>query len=195
MYRTTCNSTLTSQHKTRLSLRHHKTASQDDIAQLQADPNVKSVTEDPKRYRHKHARRELLECEGQAKAYGIDMVQADLAWEAGLTGAGIKVCVIDTGIELGHPDFDSAEWTGDSLSTDPVWYEDTNGHGTHVSGIITASDNGLGLVGVAPKAMIHTVKVFDEFGFVFASSLVDAAYRCRDAGADIISMSWEELRR
>ena len=59
-----------------------------------------------------------------------------------------------------------------------------------MSGAIAASDNGLGIVGIAPDAKIHVVKVFDSSGaFVYASALVDAAYRCRDAGAQIISMS------
>jgi len=61
-----------------------------------------------------------------------------------------------------------------------------------VTGIIAAADNDLGLVGVAPDASIHTVQALDEFGYeVYASVLMDAAISCRDAGANIISMSLE----
>lgn len=59
-----------------------------------------------------------------------------------------------------------------------------------MSGIIAANHNGLGLVGVAPEASLHELKVFDDNGgFVYSSALIDAAYKCRDAGAKIISMS------
>ena len=58
-----------------------------------------------------------------------------------------------------------------------------------MTGIVAAADNDRGLVGVAPEVNIHTVQVFDEWGFVYASALIDAAYICRDAGAQIISMS------
>ena len=62
--------------------------------------------------------------------------------------------------------------------------------GTHVTGIIAAADNDLGLVGVAPEANIHTVQVFGDFGYVYASALIDAAISCRDSGANIINLSF-----
>lgn len=62
--------------------------------------------------------------------------------------------------------------------------------GTHLAGIIAAQNNEIGLVGVAPEALVHIVRVYDdEDWFVYTSALVDAAYLCRDAGAKIISMS------
>ena len=44
-------------------------------------------------------------------------------------------------------------------------------------------------MGVAPEANIHTVQIFDDFGFVYASVVIEAVLNCRDAGANIISMS------
>jgi subtilisin family serine protease len=62
-------------------------------------------------------------------------------------------------------------------------------NGTHVSGIIAAADNTIGLVGVAPRATIYTVDIFGDNGYTYASALIDGLYKCRDAGAKVISMS------
>ena len=94
-----------------------------------SDPNVKDVTEDPKQYSDTHARRELLQWQGQATLYGLNLVQAKEAWIAGLTGAGITVCIIDTGFDLTHEDFNSANFTGESLSSTHEWSNDFQGHG------------------------------------------------------------------
>ena len=69
------------------------------------------------------------------------------------------------------------------------WNEDGNGHGTHVSGTILASNNGGGVIGVAPESSIHFVRVFDASGQFTASNLVDAMNACASAGAKVISMS------
>jgi serine protease len=173
------------------------TTTQADIEALQADPSVLTVQDDPKRYlavvknsdvRDRH--RDSPSWKGQATPYGIELVQAYLARDAGLTGAGVKVCVIDTGFDMTHNDFHSANFTGDSLVPNNNWFADSNGHGTHVTGTIAVANNYFGLVVVAPNAMIHMVGVFDAIGATYSSSLVNAAYyKCRDAGAKIISMS------
>ena len=170
------------------------TAAQTEIEALQADPNVLSVDDDPESFlpcyseprdRHRH----LQEANCQYLPYGIEMVQANLAWEAGLAGAGVKVCVIDAGFDLTHEDFNSATYTGDSLVPGENWNEDSYGHGTHMTGIIAAANNDIGVVGVAPDVTIHMVDIYDELGKPYSSSLVEAAYKCRAAGAKIISMS------
>ncbi|CAB9517499.1 Thermostable alkaline protease [Seminavis robusta] len=70
------------------------------------------------------------------------------------------------------------------------WYDDAAGHGTHVAGTIAAVNNTIGVVGVAPEAELFAVKYFaDDSGFAYSSSLVNSAYKCRDAGAKIITMS------
>jgi subtilisin family serine protease len=62
-------------------------------------------------------------------------------------------------------------------------------HGTHVAGTIAAQDNGQGVVGVAPQASLHIVRVFDNSGEFTASNLIVALNACADANANIISMS------
>lgn len=70
---------------------------------------------------------------------------------------------------------------------------DRLGHGTHVAGTIAALDNDIGVIGVAPEAEVFVVKFFaDDTGFAYSSSLINAAYKCRDVGAKIISMSLGE---
>lgn len=132
-----------------------------------------------------------LQSTEQVIPYGIDLVKAPTFWsQYGKRGGGVKVCVIDTGIRSSHEDLRDANPTGsnDSFLVTP-WNEDGNGHGTHVSGTIIASDNGIGVIGVSPEASLHFVRVFDANGEFTASNLVDAMNACASAGAKIISMS------
>ena len=125
---------------------------------------------------------------GETVPYGVPMVQAPQAVAAGADGSGIKVCVIDSGINAGHEDFAGVSMTGYPSG----WNSDSCGHGTHVAGTIAAASNGAGVVGVSPgKVSLHIIKVFDgaSCGWSYSSSLVDAANRCASAGARIISMS------
>eukprot|EP00980_Cylindrotheca_fusiformis_P008951 scaffold1910_cov87-Cylindrotheca_fusiformis.AAC.1 len=129
----------------------------------------------------------------QEVPYGIDMVKAPEAWETYSQinqGAGVKVCVMDTGLDQDHEDFirsNLSGYTGREAFT--PWNQDREGHGTHVSGTIAAADNDEGVVGVAPLAEIYMVRVFDNEGKFYGSDVVAAAEACRDAGAKIISMS------
>jgi Subtilase family len=172
-------------------------ATDEEIAALMANTTIGSinVTDDPIRYPMVHSTRNVHQGyrnlqSGQTTPYGIELTQVDQLWSAtGLTGSGVTVCVIDSGLDTSNPDFDTSALSGDSLVSGSQWSTDTSGHGTHVSGIVAASNNGIGVVGAAPGAKIHMVDVFGEDGFAYASALVDAAYKCRVAGANIISMS------
>jgi hypothetical protein len=173
-------------------------ATDDEIAALMANSTIGpiNVTDDPKRYPMGHSTRNIDKKKhrkmqsSQSTPYGISLTQVDQVWEAtGLTGAGITVCVIDSGIDISNPDFNTSTYAGVSLVSGDTWNTDTNGHGTHISGIVAASNNDIGVVGAAPGATIYMVDVFGQNGFSYASALVDAAYKCRDAGAKVISMS------
>jgi subtilisin family serine protease len=102
-------------------------------------------------------------------------------------GEGVKVAVLDTGIDLDHPDLkeaivDTKDFTGDGV-------EDANGHGTHCAGIIAARLNSVGFVGVAPKAELLIGKVLNNEGegdFSWIAGGIDWAVA---QGAHIISMS------
>ena len=155
------------------------------LAGIRNNPNVVLVEIDPPRY--------LL---ADSVPYGIDLVQATAVWDSdnnGIidasapTGAGIKVGVIDSGIFTSHEDFAGVSITGEPAG----WNTDGLGHGTHVSGTIAAALNGTGVVGVSPgKVALHMVKVFGSGGeWIYASSLINAANRCKAAGCKVISMS------
>lgn len=93
--------------------------------------------------------------------WGVERVKAPRAWSKA-TGMGVKVAVIDTGIDLEHPDLDVAG--GVNLIAEDASPQDDHGHGTHVAGTIGAKANGIGVVGVAPDAQLYAVKVMDDKG-------------------------------
>jgi subtilisin family serine protease len=73
----------------------------------------------------------------------------------------VDVAVIDTGIDLSHPDLNVVGGVNCSSGNS---YSDGNGHGTHVAGTIAAKDNGIGVVGVAPGARLWAVRVLNNAG-------------------------------
>ncbi|WP_108945711.1 S8 family serine peptidase [Shewanella halifaxensis] len=150
---------------------------------LSNNPNVALIEVDPKRY--------LM---AETSPYGIGMVQANLVSDS--QTANRKVCITDTGYDLGHVDLPSSGVTGDDgygSNNTGNWYNDGNGHGTHVAGTIAAiGGNNQGVVGVNPSGLVglHIVKVFNDSGsWAYGSDLVAAVNQCVNAGADIISMS------
>ena len=98
---------------------------------------------------------------GQKLPWGVERVNAKGAW-AVTRGAGVKVAVVDTGVDFDHPDLKLAG--GFNVITHDKNYKDDNGHGSHVAGTIAAQDNGEGVVGVAPEVSIYGVKVLDANG-------------------------------
>lgn len=156
------------------------------IAGLAKNPNVIAIEEDAPRYLY-----------GDTVPYGIDLIQSREIWDVNRdgvvdtgapTGAGRKICIIDSGVYSSHSDFSGVTFAGGYPSN---WNTDTCGHGTHVAGTIAATLNGSGVVGVTPGGIsLYIVKVFgDNCAWTYSSTLVDAANRCSAAGANIISMS------
>ncbi|MBI4054828.1 MAG: S8 family peptidase [Elusimicrobia bacterium] len=129
--------------------------------------------------------------EGSKYPWGIERVQAPSAW-AVTRGAGVKVCVVDTGVDGNHQDL---RVLGGYNSIDPAAsWQDDHGHGTHVSGTIAAKDNGvdsngLEVVGVAPEAAIYAVKVLDSGGSGTYSDVIEGIEWCVKNRMDVVSMS------
>ncbi|MFH2102168.1 MAG: S8 family serine peptidase [Chloroflexota bacterium] len=173
---------------------------------LSRNPNVVLIEEDAPRYPVEVIASQVAApalAGSQVVPYGIDMVQARDVWDVNRddvidsgapTGAGIKLCIIDSGMYTGHEDLSGVSVSGYASAND--WNIDRNGHGTHVAGTITAMNNTLGVVGVLPgTATLYIVKVFGEAGeWVYASTLIDAANRCAANGARVISMSLSGTR-
>jgi len=101
------------------------------------------------------------EAQEQKTPWGIDRVNTKKAWET-TRGGGVKVAVVDTGIDHTHTDL---KVIGGFNTIDPeADFKDDNGHGTHVAGTIAGSDNGEGVVGVAPDVQLYGVKVLSASG-------------------------------
>jgi subtilisin family serine protease len=99
---------------------------------------------------------------------GIDRINAE---NLSNNGTGIDVAVLDTGIDLTHPDLKNNIVGGKNCSTGKS-YADGNGHGTHVSGTVAALDNSAGVVGAAPEARLWAVRVLDNSGNGTWSSII-----------------------
>lgn len=100
----------------------------------------------------------------QALPAGVDRVNADRGSARAGDGRGsvdVNVAVLDTGIDLTHPDLNVV---GGVNCTNEKSFADGNGHGTHVAGTVAALDNDLGVVGVAPGARLWAVRVLNDKG-------------------------------
>ncbi|HEV2756499.1 MAG TPA: S8 family serine peptidase [Actinomycetota bacterium] len=127
--------------------------------------------------------------------WGMAKIQAPQAWqERNATGFGINLAVVDSGLDLGHEDFacsgklEVLPGSNIGSSSNPNSPQDTDGHGTHVAGIAGAcTDNGKGVVGVAPDATIMPVRVFDEPDL--DKAMADGIRFATDNGAHVINLS------
>ncbi len=127
--------------------------------------------------------------------WGMDAIDAPQAWNAGYTGKGASVFVLDSGIDAEHPDLAPNLNTSKSASFVPG--EDWNirpgryfNHGTHVSGTIAAASNKIGVIGVAYEAELVAVKVLSEYSGSGAFSWINAGIiHAANKGADVVNMS------
>lgn len=124
---------------------------------------------------------------GEKVDWGLDKLGIPSSWSVS-TGQGVKVAVLDSGIDLKHPDFQGAvaaykDFTGRNDVTDYC------GHGTHCAGIIGARKNGIGIIGVAPDCQLYIGKVLDNTGSGSFDNIVDGVNWCIEQKVHIISMS------
>jgi len=110
------------------------------------------------------------------------------AWEF-TKGEGVIVAVLDTGADLDHEDLVENLLPGRNFVNPNLPPEDDNGHGSHVTGIICAMNNDIGVVGVAPKAKVIPVKVLDGKGSGNLPNVANGIRWATDQGADFITMS------
>lgn len=150
---------------------------EETCAALRQIPGVRYA--EPDRVRFAHA---------QNTPYGIPMVNADIAWANHGTGAGAKVCVLDTGVDTTHPDLPP---TVAAQSFVPgLTVEDFNRHGTHCSGTVLGLNNDEGVIGVAPGASLMIGKVLNNGGWGTDAWIVEGIDWAVANGADVISMSF-----
>lgn len=125
------------------------------------------------------------------RQWHLPVIQADKAWDEGVTGAGVRVAVLDTGIWYYHPDlYPNIDFSsGASFVPGTTDFLDDNGHGTHAAGIIAAADNGWGVIGIAPNATLIGIKVLAGDGTGHLSWIVSGIAHAVEQNADIINLS------
>jgi subtilisin len=160
-----------------------------EIITLRGNPNVATVEDDGLCY----ALKEDFVIEGQPSPQaetvpaGIAQIKAPAAWDA-TRGKGIKVAVLDTGIDHTHPDL-AANFRGGVSFVPGESPMDGNSHGTHCAGTIAAAINGSGVIGVAPAASLYAVKVLSNSGSGNWSWLIAGIDWCINNKMHILSMS------
>jgi len=121
---------------------------------------------------------------------GVAMVKAPEVWPT-TTGEGVVVCVLDTGLDVSHPDLTGPIAPGWNFIDDTPDVDDGEGHGTHVAGTIRAAmDNGIGVAGIAPDATILPVKFLDDNGSGFVSDEIAAIEYAVANGSRLINASF-----
>ena len=139
----------------------------------------------------------------RSELWGLDQVRAEQAWST-TTGEGATVAVVDTGVDLGHPDLEGQLVPGATFTCeeghegscgDGGWKgidgegQESDGHGTHVAGTIAArANNGTGVAGVAPDAKIMPIKVLED-GAGQTEDIAAGIRWAADNDADVINLS------
>ncbi|WP_271403527.1 S8 family peptidase [Kocuria palustris] len=142
------------------------------------------------------------------RQWNLDMIDADQAHRTE-TGAGVRVGVMDTGVDGTHPDIApnlnyelSRNFTTDIPEIDGACEDevdgscqdgptvDEGGHGTHVASTIASPVNGLGIEGVAPEAEIVNLRVGQDSGYFFLESTLEALTYAPSVGIDVVNMSY-----
>lgn len=120
--------------------------------------------------------------------WGVSRIGADKVWNQS-TGSGVKIAIIDTGVQRDHPDLRNNIIQGYDFVNDDNDPTDDNGHGTHVAGIASATLNQSGTVGASYNAQIMPIKVLNNQGYGYLSDVAKGIYFAADNGARIINMS------
>ncbi|WML46096.1 S8 family peptidase [Neobacillus sp. PS3-40] len=121
------------------------------------------------------------------KNWGANRIGAPLSNFGGLTGKGVKIGVIDTGIQRDNPQI--KVYGGYNFLSNNNFYGDNNGHGTHVAGIIAGEPGANGFSGIAPDAQLYALKVLNSFGEGYASDIIAAINWSIQNKMDIINLS------
>jgi thermitase len=128
--------------------------------------------------------------------WNMRRIGAPEAWAVTFGSSSIVVAVLDSGVDLGHPEFadqfhDPLLPGYDFVNGDKYPNDDTaNSHGTHVTGILAAAaNNGIGVAGLAPKVKILPLKVLDSTGVGNYANIDTAIRRAADFGAQVINLS------
>ena len=126
--------------------------------------------------------------------WGLTQINAPAAWQRGDRGSGATIAVVDTGVDLAHPDLQGNLVAGADVTEAEFQGcpgpQDENGHGTHVAGIAAAvTNNGIGVAGTAPAAKVMPVRVLNADGEGSDAEVIAGIRHAADNGAEVINMS------
>ena len=122
--------------------------------------------------------------------YGPQKVQAPSAWDVSQSNPTIKIAIVDTGVQLNHPDLVGKLLPGYDFVEKDNNPTDGNGHGTHVAGIAAAVTNNIqGVAGMAPLASILPIRVLDNNGSGLLSDVANGIIFAANQGARVMNLS------
>lgn len=160
------------------------------LDKIKRNPNVEYVEIDEKMYAHiPIGTCQEIQILKQIVPWGIERIGSRLVNAMGNTGKGIRIGILDTGIDYTHPDLSKNYKGGYNFIDNNTDAKDHNGHGTHVAGIIAAEDNDIGVVGVAPDAYIYSIRILDYAATGTASDITAGLEWCLNNNMQIVNMS------
>lgn len=122
--------------------------------------------------------------------YHLPKIQANYAWDQTVGTSARTIAIIDTGVDLQHPDLAGKIVAGYDFVNNDSNADDDQGHGTHVAGTAAAiTNNGQGVAGVDWNARIMPIKVLNSQGSGYTADIIDGVYWAADRGAHVINMS------
>ncbi|SHM87507.1 Subtilase family protein [Caldanaerovirga acetigignens] len=158
------------------------------VQQLSEDPFIEYIEDDYEAAIQVMPYAVSVKPKGQEIPWGVKKISALPVWKVS-KGDKVRVGVVDTGVDLDHPDLkENVKEACGFLDCKNVI--DDNGHGTHVAGTIAALDNDIGVVGVAPKVEIYSAKAFDKNGKSTVSGIVEALNWCLKKEVQVVNMSF-----
>ena len=121
--------------------------------------------------------------------WGLTKIEAPQAWEVTTASTNINIAILDTGVDLDHPDLANKIISNINFSSSTT-VDDVYGHGTHVAGIAAAmTNNGIGVAGLGYTSTIMNVKVLGDYGSGTYSGVASGIIWAVDNGAEVINMS------
>ncbi|MFB8375811.1 S8 family peptidase [Paenibacillus taichungensis] len=122
--------------------------------------------------------------------YNLPKINAPAAWDISQSNSSVKIAIIDTGVQLNHPELAGKLLPGyDYVDYDNI-PEDGNGHGTHVAGIAASiTNNGVGIAGVAPLASIVPLRVLDNNGQGTTGNVGNGLVYAANNGIQVVNLS------
>lgn len=146
---------------------------------------IKRIDEDVEVFALSHK----VSAQAQILPWGIDRVDAEKVWPLGNSADPVRVGIIDTGISKDHPDLKVNIKGGVNTINPRRSWNDDNGHGSHVAGIVAALNDTTGVVGVSPLADLYAIKVLGASGSGYLSDVIEGIDWAIARGMKVVNMS------